>query len=189
MTALLLDRGADVNAICTERTQTTTFRHGITPLHFAARYNREPAVAALLLDGGADADAGESANGLTPLLYVTWFSPTTVFEMVALLVDNGADINARDNDSITPLYYAVISEEVAVVALLLDRGADGMSTGPENGCIRRHPTPRPPVPHLAPVAPTQAHRPAPRRRYPFEPRNHMSQERSAATVALRPSSR
>ena len=139
MTALLLDRGADVNAMCTERTQTTAFRHGITPL-----------------------------------LYVTWFSPTTVFEMVALLVDNGADINARDNDSITPLYYAVISEEVAVVALLLDRGADGMSTGPENGCIRRHPTPRPPVPHLAPVAPTQAHRPAPRRRYPFEPRNHMS---------------
>ena len=90
MTALLLDRSADVNAMCTERTQTTAFRHGITPL-----------------------------------LYVTWFSPTTVFEMVALLVDNGADINARDNDSITPLYYAVISEEVAVVALLLDRGAAG----------------------------------------------------------------
>ena len=44
--------------------------------------------------------------------------------MVSLLVDKGADINASDNHSITPLYYAVSSEEVAVVALLLDRGAD-----------------------------------------------------------------
>ena len=82
--------------MCTERTQTTAFRHGITPLHVAARYNPEPAVAALLLDGGADVDPRESANGLTPLLYVTWFSPPTVLEMVALLVDNGADVNIRD---------------------------------------------------------------------------------------------
>ena len=30
--ALLLDRGAHGDAMCTERTQTTAFRHGITPL-------------------------------------------------------------------------------------------------------------------------------------------------------------
>ena len=110
--------------MCTERTQTTAFRHGITPLHFVARYNPEPAVAALLLDGGADVDPRESANGLTPLLYVTWFSPPTVLGMVALLLDNGADINASDKDGITPVHHAVFSEEVKVVALLLDRGAD-----------------------------------------------------------------
>ena len=110
--------------MCAERTQSTAFRLGITPLHLAARYNPNPAVAALLLDGGADVDSRETTNGLRPLLYVTWFSRPTVLEMVSLLVDKGADINASDNHSITPLYYAVSSEEVAVVALLLDRGAD-----------------------------------------------------------------
>ena len=45
--------------------------------------------------------------------------------VVALLLDRGADIHARDIDYATPLHMAAISnEEPGVVALLLDRGSE-----------------------------------------------------------------
>ncbi|CAO3590577.1 unnamed protein product [Absidia cylindrospora] len=45
-------------------------------------------------------------------------------DVVQLLLDLGADINATTNDSETPLHYACISEQAAAAQLLIDKGCD-----------------------------------------------------------------
>ena len=45
------------------------------------------------------------------------------FESVPLLIQNGAEINAKDNQQATPLHFAVRSGNYEVVDLLLKNGA------------------------------------------------------------------
>ena len=45
-------------------------------------------------------------------------------EMVKVLLEAGADPNARDGDSETPLHHAARSGNAEIVRLLLDAGAD-----------------------------------------------------------------
>jgi ankyrin repeat protein len=45
-------------------------------------------------------------------------------ETVALLLDKGADVNAKDNDGWTPLIKAAASGRTELARLLLERGAD-----------------------------------------------------------------
>ena len=45
-------------------------------------------------------------------------------KMAGLLLDHGADPNARNWDDVTPLHQAVRARNIAVVELLLARGAD-----------------------------------------------------------------
>jgi ankyrin repeat protein len=44
--------------------------------------------------------------------------------MVQLLIDRGADVNARANDGSTPLFRASFMGHLDIIQLLLDRGAD-----------------------------------------------------------------
>jgi Ankyrin repeats (3 copies)/Ankyrin repeat len=83
--ALLLDRGADVNAKS----------RGEPPLHEALA-SRE--IVALLLSRGADVD-GRDSQGKTALHYASYDGATT-----HLLIEKGADVNARDRDGRTPLH-------------------------------------------------------------------------------------
>ena len=102
---LLLDRGADINA--------------------RDRFNRIPlneAVSALmLLDTDEDINAVGSTLNWIPLYYAVRRGH---IDTVRLLLDKGADINARDRLFRTSLYYAFSSGRVDIVILLLDRGAD-----------------------------------------------------------------
>ena len=85
---------------------------GMTPLHWAAR-NKNPAVAALLLDRGADISARTSATppgsglpsaGATPLHWAARYNENPA--VVALLLDRGADPTLQTKEGMLPVDYA-----------------------------------------------------------------------------------
>jgi ankyrin repeat protein len=50
-----------------------------------------------------------------------------------LLLQHGADVNARDGDGATPLHNAALSGHRELAALLLDKGADREAHDAESG--------------------------------------------------------
>ena len=74
-----------------------------------------------LVEKGVDINQRD-ALGSTPLHDAAWNGDT---RMVGYLLDHGAEINARHSEGgSSPLAYAVIKNNIAVVELLLGRGAD-----------------------------------------------------------------
>ncbi|MEN6310164.1 MAG: ankyrin repeat domain-containing protein [Acidobacteriota bacterium] len=107
---LLIEKGADL------RSQNTI---GRTPLHHAARYNRK-ATAELLLAKGVSVDSRDRAQR-TPLLLLTLM--TTNVDVARVLIQRGADVNAQDANGNMPLEQAAHNGSLALIDLLLDRGA------------------------------------------------------------------
>jgi len=130
---LLLDRGANIQ---------TFNAHQLTPLHIAASKGSLNIVN-LLLDRGAEINAQDISNDsreytarilgrpfiitdstertATPLHSAVVTGRTDV---VALLIDRGADINAVGALKYTPLHLAVTGGYEPIVQLLLERGAN-----------------------------------------------------------------
>ncbi|KAM0145600.1 hypothetical protein ACHAPG_011547, partial [Botrytis cinerea] len=108
---LLLDRGADVNALQ------------------AAAWKGNQEVIKLLLDRGADVNAqgGEYGNALQA---AAWEGNQ---EIVKLLLDRGADVNAQGGYYGNALQAAAWDGNQEMVKLLLDRGADVNAQGGEYG--------------------------------------------------------
>ena len=77
--SLLVSRGAEVDI---------TSEHGLTPLHFAARFK--------LAEGEGAADGEDDVD------------PT-----IALLVQHGAELNMKDKYGLTPLHYACMRGNTA----------------------------------------------------------------------------
>ena len=104
---LLLAKGARIDAKTVE---------GRTPLYLAAMLPQSLAAAKRLLEAGASVDA-TSMLGTTPLFPAV----TTSAEMTKLLLDHGANPNARARTGATPILF---TRGADVIALLLARGAD-----------------------------------------------------------------
>ena len=94
---------------------------GFSGLHLAAFFGRVD-IARLLLSRGAAVDRpAENSSGVTPLhSAVAGRSP----EIVEMLVESGADIEARQQGGYTPLMGAAANGQRRVVEFLLGRGAD-----------------------------------------------------------------
>lgn len=91
----------------------------------AAASNPDPAVAALLLDRGADPNA-KGFNGSSVL---HWAAAREDLDVAELLIGRGADVNARDGWGSTPLHWATRTAIGAqMVSLLVESGADPTAT-------------------------------------------------------------
>ena len=125
-----LARGIDPNVTEADaRIPNTT-----TPLHLAAGYARPPIIAELL-DRDADIEAREDFLDRTPIHMAASFNPDA--GAVALLIERGADMWARDKDGETILHAAASYGQREVVELLI---VMGMSVDLRNdlGCTPLH---------------------------------------------------
>ena len=89
---------------------------GETPLHWTGTR----AKAQLLISAGAKVDA-RSRNGRTPLHHA---SSCQRIDVIELLLDHDADINAMADERTPPLYWPVAYGWPDVARVLLERGAD-----------------------------------------------------------------
>jgi ankyrin repeat protein len=97
-----------------------------TPILHHAVEALQPGLVELLLESGASV-ADADPNGETPLHRIADMRQVPqepAARMATLLLDRGADPNARNWDDVTPLHQAVRARNLAVVEVLLAHGAD-----------------------------------------------------------------
>jgi ankyrin repeat protein len=92
-----------------------------TALHFAAFFG-QPEAAAFLVERGADVHAVASTFGNVTPLHSAAAAPSR--EIVRMLLDAGADANARQGGGFTALQAAAQNGDPAMARDLLDHGAD-----------------------------------------------------------------
>jgi len=112
--ALLVDAGADVNA---------TSEAGQTALTIAVRHNVRPADLRILIEAGADLEfiaPNSSIQG--PPLFMSVLNGRP--NITKLLIDAGAELDARDDQGQTPLHWALSLHKPQQALVLLRAGAD-----------------------------------------------------------------
>lgn len=132
MTSSLIDavRAGDLAAareLATPDAVNLADAEGVTPLMAAAGSGRRE-LAALLLDRGARVDDAD-ARGYTALFHACYNADEDrgYPELVALLLEAGADKEASIGFGVRPLMYAAGNGEAGVVQALLDGGADPLA--------------------------------------------------------------
>lgn len=126
----LLDRGADVNHLV----QSDVLMQ--SALHFAVRA-KDKALVELLINAGADVDAGKEKQVSTPLFHAVDLGE---IEIAQLLLKAGAEVNLQDqkhvcwlryhgsnrlkHGKLTALHLAAGRNNSELVSLLLDQGAE-----------------------------------------------------------------
>ena len=121
---MLIEKKSDVNTKITFKTD-GLYLKGFTPLTF----NVYKEVAELLIKAGAKVNTRLSINddsrniqleNITPLMWVIFDYNT---ELAKLLIESGADINAKDKDGNTALDYARYRDNSEIEQLLIEKGA------------------------------------------------------------------
>lgn len=97
--------------------------HGMTVLHYAAMKGYGQIVRLLTSDPGHKAllDVPENRQNDTPLILAARYQNETIFQ---LLLDIGADVNARNAQGENVLFWATKRRDTKLARMLLKRGAD-----------------------------------------------------------------
>nr|XP_039268134.1 transient receptor potential cation channel subfamily A member 1 homolog isoform X2 [Styela clava] len=118
MLQYLLKNGANPNAKAED---------GATALHFLAKYKKKR----ITVEGGNDDDdSSESEEDELP--------PEETFSCLKLLVDNGAQINAKDSMGLTPLHHACTRGNTKAVRELIECAGIGMEMADNQGMTSLH---------------------------------------------------
>jgi ankyrin repeat protein len=102
---------------------------GFTPLQLAAFFGH-PSAVELLLERGAETNATAKNRLQVQALHSGCASPengadaAAALRIARALLDNGADVNAKQQQGFTPLHAAAHHGHIELVRLLLERGAD-----------------------------------------------------------------
>ena len=113
---MLVFAGANVRA--------TTRLGAYTPLFLASQQGHAGVISALL-KAGSDLKLG-NANGTSPLMVA---AAAGKVDAVKVLIDGGADVNAKDGvRAQTPVMYAAAANRADVITLLASKGADLKAT-------------------------------------------------------------
>ena len=105
----LIKNGSDVNKMN---------QFGQTLLYSSLKH---PKIVKEFIDNGCSLSSID-INEKTPLIHACEFDAP--LETIKLLLSNGSDVNAKDNQGKTPLYYASGNEKIDIVNLLIQNGAD-----------------------------------------------------------------
>ena len=101
---------------------------GRTPLYSV----EHPKIAKALIDNGCSLSSIDIVEN-TPLLYACQRIPsesTKLFKTIKFFISNGSDVNAKDKNKRTSLYYASNNEKIDIVNLLIQNGACLLYTSP-----------------------------------------------------------
>ena len=96
-------------------------RWGMTQLRYFCRKGMTASVVRMLAMRSIDIEAKNGVNGWTCLYSAACFGHLDICRM---LLDKGAQVNARSKGGWTPLHYAAQQGHIEIVRLLCDRGAD-----------------------------------------------------------------
>lgn len=122
---LLIEKGANVNAACTD--------DGATPLDYAVGAGDLPMVS-LLLAKGAKVDAVDSQKN-TALHQAAMQNFAKIAE---ILLVHHAKVDAVNDEGITPLMYAAMNGKCEVARVLLNNGANANATDTVDGMTPLH---------------------------------------------------
>ncbi|XP_043116799.1 nuclear factor NF-kappa-B p100 subunit [Puntigrus tetrazona] len=93
---------------------------GLTPLHLAVQ-NGNKKLAKILLENGAEINAGDNKSGRSPLVHAVENNFT---DMVIFLIESGCDVNTQSYSGNTALHSACGRGHIEIVRVLLKSGAD-----------------------------------------------------------------
>jgi hypothetical protein len=96
-------------------------RRGRTQLHHCAKNGFTTSVKRLLSIRNINVNMKDDRFGATPLHSAVMNGH---IEIARLLLQNGADVNAKDNDGYTPLHWAAFQGHIDILHLLVENGAD-----------------------------------------------------------------
>lgn len=102
----------------------------MTPLMVACRYDRLGVVRVLVQHIGTQGLEARAGNGMTALAWaVSWGCK----EIVAFLLEEGADAGSRDDEGKTPMFHAAFFQVELVKMLLQHRGGEGLEDRDDRG--------------------------------------------------------
>lgn len=113
----LLEKGADPNV---------RDNRGLTPMHCVCQTAFSSKILSLMISKGAKADAitKDGKNGLH-LAVKKMQSPAQLNQskICLILLANSCPVDAKDNEYLTPLHYAVLNGQLELCKVLIDHGA------------------------------------------------------------------